>query len=342
MEGAGLPERAAGILLATMMLGGCCCYAAPATGPAHANAIPVVPALPVPAPVASQTDTLTRLAMRNVLFHIDDSILMHVRELRGTAQDLAGDHVLVLDDKRRMLLRLAYAEVGLTGQSLSDLFNRYVFAYRGSPLRRLVVRTRGNEIEQSGILHKVVDIPFQMRAQVSVTGDGRIRLHPTSMKICSIPGKGLMRALGVHFEDLLDLSGAHGVTVSGDDLILDPLRILPPPRIEGRLTAARVEGDEVVEVFGSKQDPAATPLAPPVAAPNYILFEGGALRFGKLYMVHTELEAIDTDPADAFDFYLDYYANQLVSGYHRTLPDNGLVAWMPDFGDLPSPTEPPS
>jgi hypothetical protein len=133
--------------------------------------------------------------------------------------------------------------------------------------------------------------------------------------------------------------------VEGNDLILNPLEILPPPRIAGRLSAIRVQGDRIVQVFGDADRPDPEPLTPSVAAANFVYFRGGSLRFGKLYMVQTDLEAIDTDASDPFDFYLDYYHSQLVSGYHVTSKDYGLVAYMPDFDDLGTakgrPSQPP-
>ena len=42
-----------------------------------------------------------------------------------------------------------------------------------------------------------------------------------------------MRAFGLSLQKILDLSKAKGVTVKGNDLFLDPVKILPPPAIEG-------------------------------------------------------------------------------------------------------------
>ena len=71
------------------------------------------------------------------------------------------------------------------------------------------------------------------------------------MEICRIPGKGLMDALGIELADLLDLSGAEGVYVEGNDLLLEAQRILPPPAIRGRLTGLRVTPDELVQTFAA-------------------------------------------------------------------------------------------
>jgi hypothetical protein len=90
----------------------------------------------------------------------------------------------------------------------------------------------------------------------------------------------------------------------------------------------------VVQVFGSARARGAQPLSLPVPAQNYVFFRGGIIRFGKLYMVQSQLIAIDEDARDPFDFYLDYYHTQLIEGYHTTLQQYGLMAVFPDFNDL--------
>jgi hypothetical protein len=328
----------AAVPLAALFLVGCCCSRRGFDpGPAHRAPLPSELVLPVPAEVAAPSDSVTDAAMRNIFFHVDDDILLRIRTLRGRVRDLRGTGVVLLDDKNTLLLQINYGVLGLSSRDLTLLLNRYVFGYPGSPLRNLTVRTSGSRIVQTGIMHKIVDIPFEMTAELSVTADGMIRIHPVTMKICGIDGKGLMRAVHVQLQDLLDLRGAKGVRAQGNDLLLDPVQILPPPRIAGRLTAVRVEGDEVLQVFGSPGAPGTEPITPPVAARNYVYFRGGSIRFGKLYMVKSDLEAIDADESDPFNFYLDYYHTQLVAGYHVTTPDYGLVSYMPDFDDLGSP-----
>jgi hypothetical protein len=333
------PQLPAALVLltlgATALLVGCCgAPRAPAIGPAHRLPPPSAIVLPTPAQVAAGSDSVTEVAIRGVAFHVDDDIRMGIRDFRGRILDLRGEGVVDLDDKRTLEFRIERADIALSAGDLTLLLNRYVFGYEGSPLRDLVVTTSGDRIVQTGVMHKVIDIPFTMTATLGVTGEGQIRIHSTAMEICGLDGKGLLKAVGASLEDVLDLRGAKGVRVEGNDLILDPLKILPPPKIAGRLTAIRVEGDEVVQTFGAAGAPGAESLPPPVAAEHYVFFRGGSLKFGKLFMVRAELEAIDGDPGDPFDFYLDYYATQLVAGYHVTLADLGLVTYMPDFDDL--------
>jgi hypothetical protein len=318
------------------LLGACLsywsCYRVPAVPPGQRGPLPGTLTLPLPDQVVAASDTITEAAMQNVLFHLDDDIKLRIRRLRGQLADVTGHHLPIFDDKKSIVLVIAYGEIGLSAQDLTLLLNRYVFSYKGSPLRGLVVRTEGDHIVQTGIMHKVIDIPFEMTADVSVTPEGLIRIHTTSMKICGLDGKGLLRAVDKTLADLLDLKGARGVTVQGNDLLMDPVKILPPPAIQGRLTSIRVEQNELVQTFGSPVG--VSELVPPIAVPNYIYFRGGNLRFGKLFMVGTDLLTIDGDPSDPFDFYLDYYHTQLVAGYHTTLPNYALVSYMPDFNDL--------
>jgi hypothetical protein len=292
--------------------------------------------LPVPDVVYSASEQATETTMRNILLHVDDDMRLGIRHLRGRMSDLSGKPVAVLDDKNQLKIDIAYAEIGLTEEALTLFLNRYVFGYRGSPLKDLVVRTAGDQIVQTGTMHKLIDIPFEMTARLIVTEEGLIRIHTTRMEICDLNGEKLLKAFGMELEDVLDLSGADGVSVDGNDILLDPLKTLPPPKINGRLTAIRVEGNEVVQTFGSPSE-AGGELTPPIAANNYIYFRGGTIRFGKLYMVLTDLLTIDGDESDPFDFYLDYYHTQLVAGYHTTLASYALVTWMPDFDDIGSP-----
>ena len=339
-RGAALEWAAIALALGALLVFVACCHTvAPEPGSGHRLPSPSDLVLPVPERVTAPAESVTSASMRNVLFHLDDDIRLRIRALRGRVSDLRGEGVVVLDEKESLLLTIDDAVLALSQGDLGLLLNRYVFGYPGSPIRNLEVRTRGPEVVQTGVLHKIIDIPFEMAGRPTVTEEGWIRLHPRIMKICRLNGLALLKVVDATLEDLIDLSGATGVRVDGNDLLLDPVAILPPPKVEGTLTAVRVEGDEIVEVFGAPGD-GVEDLEPPVAAENYMYFRGGTLRFGKLYQVLADLEAIDLDPADPFDFYLDYYQSQLVAGYHVTTPDQGLVTYFPDFDDLGTADEP--
>ena len=278
-------------------------------------------------------DTITQVQMRNVDFFVDREIALRIRRLRGTMRSKTGGPV-IFDDKSSFIIHIDAAEVGLTGNDLSLLLNRYVFAYPGAPLKRLRVSTAGSEIVQKGILHKVLDLPFEIRASLSITPDGRIRIHPTNTKILGLPMDKVMKGLGLALDEIINLRKAKGASLVGNDILLDPEKILPPPAIEGRLTSVRVEGDQVVQVFGPTPGAAPTLVPPDTAARNYMLYRGGQLRFGKLLMLDAEMQIVDLDPGDPFTFDPDRYKPQLVAGYLRMLDGGGLEVSMRDIDKI--------
>jgi hypothetical protein len=271
--------------------------------------------------------------MRQVNLHIDETHALDVRRLRGQVVRTQPDVPAALDDSRSFTVRVTDGTVALSGDALAALLNGFVFAYRGAPLKKLHAKTAGSEVVLRGIMHKGVDLPFEITSTIALEPDGRVRLHPTKTRILGIDGEKLMHALGLHLDKLLDLSGAHGVTVVGNDLLLEPTEILPPPAISGRLTSIRVEGDEIVQTFAHLPDDSVFDgsARPDTVAPNFIYFRGGELRFGKLLMRDTDLEILDADSRDPFDLDLDQYARQLVAGTSRTLANQGLRVVMPDY-----------
>src|SRR5205823_12733374 len=156
---------------------------------------------------------------------------------------------------------------------------RHVFDYRGAPISRLTVDVSPDGVRQRGILHKGVDIPFDMTSSVSLTPDGRIQLKPSRLKILGVNGLVLMRALGLNLAKMMDLSKAQGITVSGNDLFLDPIAILPPPRIRGRVSSVRIEGDRLVQIIGSPPDSNERAPAADPTVKNYMFYRGGTLHF---------------------------------------------------------------
>jgi len=218
---------------------------------------------------------------------------------------------------------------------LTNLLNQHVFAYPGAPLSHLHVEVTPDGLRQTGTLHKGVQIPFDMLSSVSLTQDGKIQLSAKRVKIFGVDGLVLMRALGLSLERMMDLSGAHGITVKGNDLFLDALAVLPPPVIRGRLSSVRIEGGQLVQTLGDPRDTTLPPQTIDPTVKNYMLYRGGTLHFTKLYMPNAEMLVVDEDQSSPFDFDNEHYTRQLIAGHSKTLPSFGLEVWMPDAYSLP-------
>jgi hypothetical protein len=311
------------------LLGSCFCH-----GPSGTRtAALATPPSSVPPAVPAMDSAPTFIEMRNVNFHLGGDVVMRIRRLQGVMR--GRDGVVDFDDSKSFTTYVSSAQVGLGADDLSNLMNNHVFAYRGAPLRNIRVELKNGKLVQSGILHKGVDIPFKIVSDVSLTDDGRIRLHPVDTDIFCVDGDKLMHALGLTMQKMVDVSKAVGVTIEKNDFILDPIRVLPPPVIKGRLLSVRVVNDELVQEIGplpgSDAQFASAPTPPDTSARNYMYYRGGRLHFGrKLLMQDADMQVVDAEPSDPFDFDLDHYMVQLVAGYSRTLANAGLWVVMPD------------
>jgi len=321
-----------------------CAKVAPTTDTSAVRVTPTSANAGTPSPSSSSSsDTVTQVSMSKVNFYIIPGAALRIRTLRGDMRALHGGPIS-FDDKNAFVIGLDYAEIGLNGNDLTTLMNKHIFAYPGAPLKNLKIHTSGSQVVQAGVMHKILDIPFEITADVSVTPEGLIKLHPVKTRILGVNGADLMKAFNLSLEKILDLSKAKGVTVKGNDLFLDPVKILPPPAITGHATAIRIDGDELVQTFG--RIGAKAPLVPPdTTAGGYMFYKGGTLRFGKLMMLDAEMEIVDLRPSGFFGFSLDRYQEQLVAGYERTLPDMGLLVYMlgvEKLGSAPAkPASPP-
>jgi hypothetical protein len=141
-----------------------------------------------------------------------------------------------------------------------------------------------------------------------------------------------MDVFGVEIADLLNTKNTRGVRIQKDDFILYPDKILPLPRISGRLTSVAIQGKQLIQKFGTSMD---APIGP--VPGNYMAYRGNVLRFGKLTMDDADLVLIDQDPRDPFDFSLDNYKQQLTAGYSKTTASGGLRTYMPDFAKVRRP-----
>ena len=272
----------------------------------------------------------TRVQMRNVDFRTDDAIVLRIREMRGALLRKSKATPPVFDDKRSFIMRIDSGTIGIRTDSLSYLMNDYVFAYPKAPLKKLNISTQGNQLKMTGKMHKGLDIPFKIIGNIEATPEGKIRLHPTSIKAAGIPVKGLMKMFGVELDELLKTSESRGVRMDDNDIIMDPELMLPPPTIRGRIVAVRVEGDEVVQDFGAVRGGSAH-VAARQGGSNFMYFHGGTIRFGKLTMNNADLRIVDASPTDRFDFSLDHYNSQLVAGHSKNTSDFGLIVVMPDY-----------
>ena len=284
--------------------------------------------LPVPSAFAADEAQPVQLQIKNVQLHVDAATVVHVRRLRGELVSTKRGQPPAFDDRNSFRVKVDSGEIAIGLDSLSRLLNSHMFGYEGAPLKQLTVTSEEGRLRIKGTLKKGINVPFVVVAEPRAESNGTLRLHTLKAKAFGFVPKGLMSFLGIEFDDLIRVKKGTGVTLDGDDFVLDPAGMLPPPRIEGRLQAVRVEPNRLVQVFGPGT---AAALRPPDAGANYMYYRGGVLKFGKLTMTDTDMELIDQNPADPFDFFQERYKDQLVAGYSKNTPEQGLKVFMPDY-----------
>ena len=269
--------------------------------------------------------------MSNVDLHMRDGVTLHVRHLRGRFEPSAQRSVPYLDDTQSYAVNVRSGVVAIDLASLNALMANTLAGDNSNVDKLKISLDDEGNLRQKGVIDKAVNIPFNVKAGIEATPDGKLRVFTKSVKGFGVSMKPLMKIFHVEMDDLLKVKPGRGVVVRDNDLILDPALLLPAPSMRGTITSARIDGDAIVQTFG---DGEVHHLAPPATSRNYIYWRGGSLAFGKLTMTATDLELVDMDPKDPFDFSVDGWNEQLVAGYSKTTRSRGLKAHMPDFNDL--------
>ena len=275
--------------------------------------------------------------MRNVHLHLDGGVDLAVKTLRGEMRSTRAGEPPVFDDPQSYVLEVSDGDVSLDMASMGALMNRQMTRAGSAPLSDVEVGTDGARLTLKAKLHKGVSVPVAMKAAVSATPDGRMRLQTESIRALGIPARKLMDLFGLSVEDLVTIKNQRGLEIHDNDIIIGPGDTLPPPRILGRLSRVWIDRGVLRQTFGSPVALAALPAQPATTeAVNYIYFKGSTLRFGRLTMSNADLMLIDADPRDVFDFSPSQYRRQLMAGYSKNGDGGVLRTLMPDFNDLAS------
>jgi hypothetical protein len=275
-------------------------------------------------------DRSVEIAMKNVVYHYTEPIAVHIIQLQGYLLPVKPGATVVFDDKNSFTLALSWGEISISCDALAQVLNENVFSASDAPIKNLSIESKNNQLTIKGKLPQKANVTFETIGTATADPDGRIRLHADHIKAAHLPVKGLLDLFEIDIASLIDTHKVQGVAVDKDDILLDPEKILPPPYIKGKVTAVRVQGNEIVQTFGT---PETTNFAANQRG-NYIAFRHGEMQFGKLTMHNADLIMIDMDPRDPFDFFLDHYQDQLVAGYSKSTPQYGLRAYTRDYNKL--------
>jgi hypothetical protein len=280
------------------------------------------------------------LTMRNVQFRFTKDLVVGIDRIRAQMRPVPPAQVVSFDDPSSFDLDVAGASVRLTGPQVEVLMNTRIFAYPNANIRNLRVEEEGQNLVIHGTLSKGATIPFTMVGTPSIREGRWLAIETKEVKIGAVGVTGLLSALHISLSAMINVPASGNLRVEKNTILIDVFSNLPSPRLHGTIASLDCCTRGFGLVIGSPNavsDSALRALVPSaMASPNFLAIRRGTLKFGKLTMVDSDLDLVDADPRDPFDFYLRNYQCQLAAGEAHATLQFGWRVRMPDFDKLTS------
>jgi len=278
--------------------------------------------------IASSDSAPTNVYAHNLLLRKGPGFRVYVPWLRGQMIRTQRSVNPSFDEPDSFVLDV---KTGVIHTNVGDLAKFLNDGVSNSPLRNITLSGDGDQIKLHGTLHKIIPLPIEMIATIRVAPANRIQIHVTKLNFLKIPFKALLGGFDITISSLFKPGDIPGIEVSGNDIFLDTVKLLPPPHIRGQLTSVRIVNPDVEEIYGdAKED-----VSRVAQWRNFLQLRDGTIDFGKLTMRHVDLIMVDLSNDAWFDLDLAHYQEQLVYGYTRMTPQAGLQIFMPDVDAVP-------
>ncbi|MEQ9366308.1 MAG: hypothetical protein RIF32_18860 [Leptospirales bacterium] len=278
--------------------------------------------------------------LKNVRFFWSDKLFVETDSLTARAIPIAPHTFVDFDNVNAYRLELRNGQANLPLPTLQYILNEIVFSYDGSPLRNLKIAasknlggTAGHKLIIQGDLSFVLWLGFEMTADLKLDVEKNLLyIDSEGVTALGLPFAGdLLSSIGLDLEALVPVPKNSPLQLSGNRMIVDPYRLFPAPAFRGNLSQVGLEPEHLTLQFS---DPRRIPFPPQpvVESKSGLYIFQGAVKFGKLRMIDTRLQMVDTDPGDRFDFYAKEYHQQLIRSDIRIGLDRSVVARVPDYG----------
>lgn len=284
------------------------------------------PTEPVSAPNIRPDRSGTAIHAHNLLLRKGSDFHVYVRWLAGRLAPTRRNVNPSFDRPNSFDLDI---QSGVIRVNIGDIGHYLNSSVANSPLKNVTLLADGKNLKLTAVVHKVVPLPIQVMASVSVAPDDRVRVRIEKIDVLKLPVKGLLALLHVSAADLVNTK-VEGVQIEGDDLLFDTHKLLPPPHIRGHLAQLSVDSPDIQAVYGN----AAEKVEHVEQWRNFFSLEGGAIDFGNLSMHPVKIIMIDISTNPWFDLDLVNYRQQFTNGYTRITGDSGLQIFIPDLRDI--------
>lgn len=289
----------------------------------------------------------TKIEMRDVELVMPDGLL-RVRYLEGTVKSTKTGKLPVIDDPAAYMIAVDRAEVAVDVRTLNQMMSaEHSTTGKRTPLGSAEFSTEGGLLVVTG----KKPVPFVLKGAASVDPKGRMTITVVDLKALGVQTKGILAALDLKLEDLIDVSNERGVTIDGNVVHVDPLVNMPAPKVTAKVTGVSVEADGLVLRLGDMGT--ANPETPTSATArsaadtkgavtNFLSYAGGTVVQGKLTIRDTAITLIDLDTTDPLRLAIDKVSAQMAAGFLKIDESGAMTIFMPDADQLGGPGATPT
>ena len=278
--------------------------------------------------------------LKNVRFFWTEDLFIETDSMSAKAVPLPPNSAVDFDNVDAYRLEIMNGQADRALPTLQFILNKIVFSYNGSPLRNLKIAaspetggSAGRKLVIQGELSFVFWLSFEMIADLKLDAEKNVLyIDSEGVTALGMPFAGdLLSSIGLDLEALVPVPKASPLQLTGNRMIVDPYRLFPAPHFSGQLTRVGLELDRVTLTFSDPRRIQFPALPVPESKSGLYIYQGD-VKFGKLRMIDTRLQMVDTDPSDRFDFFARNYHQQLIRSDIRIGMDRSVVARVPDYG----------
>jgi hypothetical protein len=277
----------------------------------------------------------TYINLRNVKFHWTGDYFIRTEDADIKVAPRGGDRVFNLDDSSSYVLEIIRGAVTAELPVLEKLFNERTLNYPGAALKNIRLTAEGPQGDKRIVLRGEMRfgawIGFTVRARLSVDrAANRIIVKSESISALGLPfAKGIIDLSGLTLEKLVSIRGDRGIAIAGNDLVIDPFVLFPPPVYSGCLDGVAVSDSGLALTFRTVENFSFP--ARPQGARNDVFLVGGVVKLATMRLVFSRTQIVDSVPGDDFEFNINDYFRQISRSSTRITGDGSVVVTMPDY-----------
>ncbi|CAB3642389.1 hypothetical protein [Paraburkholderia rhynchosiae] len=278
---------------------------------------------------------------RDVDFRVTGDIGFMIHDMAATLVPARPGQPIVFDDPTSVTIDVHRGEVTLESAKLTAIFNRYLFQYRGSPLRNMrVVPQDGGSLRITGDMHRDTWVPIVLSGSLSMRGADQLVFHADHVEVAGVAADRLMQAAHVKMDDLLPVDTPIA-RLDGDDVVMQVAKLTPPPAL--RMTITHIDTSASGVRF-TLDDGTVPKIDWPATMPaRGLLVQGGDVKFMRSMPMNIDMALTPIDTTAPFVLDLYHYREQMAAGYFTFDEAGALDVHLPSYAALASAAkEPPT